>query len=611
VQFPNGKWKFRPRDLVLCNVQPGSYVRWSESDEDIEAGELGKATGEINDSGKVKVAFAKGTWSFKPDTLIPFDIQLGAFVRWDKGNEDVKKKDLGQVVGIKVADGSLRVQFPAGRWKFRPEELTLCRIQPGHLVTWVRWDEDIGRGDIGEVVRLDDNKLSIQWPQLHWSMRTDEVEKFRFQKGDRVQWTKSDDDIPQGHMGYVMSVYYDEDDSGKTTGNRLNVKWPNGRWNMKPYSLLPLNFDVDGANQLKLSFKRFDKNGDGKLSEEELVGVLSHLGGEGGAGLAPEECKQLFEALDRDSNGKLTVDEFLDYVFSDASAAARMVLADGFSLDAFFGFPEEGPDVVSDDDEPKMKSMAFEGFEEMKSSVPPEAAGGIDGDTEVSRTEWATAMLNVGVPRAAALTCFDEVLRELGGNGDALRLKDLAGELNGLVGAAGIEELRAPIGQVKNGEVRVIDLNTPSEDVRLERDLAQKTGIDGLMYHLFCHNQSLKDAAAHLPEAMLSELERKVLSEMGAGQLVERVLSAWECSHTLSAVASWQRARESCKREVQEIIKQCKVHGTKFTDDSFNPLKNEKEVLYVDKEHLCSPKEFFFSDGNGGPNSLEEGHGHC
>ena len=40
-----------------------------------------KSKGEINDSGKVKVAFAKGTWSFKPDTLIPLEMQLGAFVR--------------------------------------------------------------------------------------------------------------------------------------------------------------------------------------------------------------------------------------------------------------------------------------------------------------------------------------------------------------------------------------------------------------------------------------------------------------------------------------------------------------------------------------------------
>ena len=47
-----------------------------------------------------------------------------------------------------------------------------------------------------------------------------------------------------------------------------------------------------------------------------------------------------------------------------------------------------------------------------KSVVPSESAVGIDGDTEVSRVEWATAMLSVGVPRAAALTSFEAVTQE-------------------------------------------------------------------------------------------------------------------------------------------------------------------------------------------------------
>ena len=55
-------------------------------------------------------------------------------------------------------------------------------------------------------------------------------------------------------------------------------------------------------------------------------------------------------------------------------------------------------------------------------------------------------------------------------------------------------------------------------------------------------------------------------------------------SDTLSAVASWQSARESCKREVQAIIDRCKSEGTAFRDESWNPLKNEAEVLYVDRK---------------------------
>ena len=53
--------------------------------------------------------------------------------------------------------------------------------------------------------------------------------------------------------------------------------------------------------------------------------------------------------------------EFIDYVFSDASGGAKMVLADGFGLDAFLGFAgqeEEShykPDEADEDDMGKMK----------------------------------------------------------------------------------------------------------------------------------------------------------------------------------------------------------------------------------------------------------------
>ena len=39
------------------------------------------------------------------------------------------------------------------------------------------------------------------------------------------------------------------------------------------------------------------------------------------------------------------------------------------------------------------------------------------------------------------------------------------------------------------------------------------------------------------------------------------VLQGWASSQTLSAAGSWQRARECCQREVQQIIDQCKEEG--------------------------------------------------
>eukprot|EP00435_Cladocopium_sp_Y103_P043636 s1035_g12.t1 len=580
VSFPNGTWSFRARDLVKCQVQPGSYVQWTESDDDVAVGEIGEVTGEVSDSGKVKVAFSKGTWSFKSDQLILFELQLGAFVKWENIDEDVPKGDIGQVVGIKVSSNRLRVQFPKGRWKFKANELSSCRIQPGDLVVWCQEDEDIPRGDIGEVIRLNGRRLSIQWPKGHWSMRMTEVDKFKFQKGDRVQWTKSDDDVPEGCVGVVLGVRYAED-----SGKRLYVNWPNGRWSFKPHTLVALNFDVEGANQLKLSFKRFDANGDGKLSEEEFVNVLSKLG-EGG-GLAPEECKQLFQALDKDGNGRLTVNEFIDYVFSDASKAAKMVLADGFGLNEFVGLPErkDYDDDFNDDEilDAGMKGQPMDRPPELKSSYSPEATEGIDADTEISKAEWATAMLTVGVPRAAAVTSFEAVQEEKFGK-EILRLKDLAAELNGMGGPAGVEELRGAVGKVKHGEVDTIDLDTPSEEVEAERDLARKSGLDGLVFYICYHGKSREDAVKLLPDAKLSALEQKVLGEMSEEDLLKAVTDCWKRAPNLSAVASWQRARENCQREVQEIIDRCKEEGCRFRDKSFDPVEDQANVLYVDKK---------------------------
>ena len=66
----------------------------------------------------------------------------------------------------------------------------------------------------------------------HWSMRMNEIRTCGFQKGDRVQWTNSDDDIPEGDIGIVMGVKYKED-----SGNKLYVNWPKGRYSMDPLFL--------------------------------------------------------------------------------------------------------------------------------------------------------------------------------------------------------------------------------------------------------------------------------------------------------------------------------------------------------------------------------------
>ena len=56
-----------------------------------------------------------------------------------------------------------------------------------------------------------------------------------FKKGDRVQWTGSDDDIPEGTVGTVVGLTRDE---------RVRVEFPKGTWG---FPSAELRAEVNGA----------------------------------------------------------------------------------------------------------------------------------------------------------------------------------------------------------------------------------------------------------------------------------------------------------------------------------------------------------------------------
>lgn len=214
-------------------------------------------------------------------------------------------------------------------------------------------------------------------------MKPIELEKVAFQRDDRVQWTGADDDIPKGHIGQVMGVKY----VGKgNAGKSLYVRFPNGFWSFKPHQLKYINLDNDAVNELKATFKRFDKNGDGKLSLEEMSAVLGNLGG---GCLSDDECKQLFDALDKDGNGKLTADEFIDYVFgTEVSGSQKKLLSDGFGLSGMAGINDDESEEDDDDDDPNSGGGGGnQDHDQLNFDVTFDAEDkeGIDGDTMVTK----------------------------------------------------------------------------------------------------------------------------------------------------------------------------------------------------------------------------------
>lgn len=59
--------------------------------------------------------------------------------------------------------------------------------------------------------------------------------------------------------------------------------------------------EIDHRNRV---FRLLDKNGDGKLSIEELIEVMEELGAQG------EDAREMMEVLDSNSDGSLSTDEF-------------------------------------------------------------------------------------------------------------------------------------------------------------------------------------------------------------------------------------------------------------------------------------------------------------
>jgi len=583
VKFPNGAWNFKPEQLVRAPFQLHTLVQWKRHDDDVEQGEVGQVIAGPNDDGRIKVQFVKGAWRFPTKDLFPIEMQLGSFVTWQKHDEDIPKGDVGEVVKVKVETGRLVVQFPKGRWGLKVKEIRMYSLQPGEFVHWKRCDEDIDRGDIGEIVRIAEgkSKFRVQWPKGVWTMSPKELEKLSFQRDDRVQLKEASDDVPQGQIGQIMGVQYNGDGAGK----KLFARFANGCCAFSPEKLKYINLDNDSVNELKATFKRFDKNGDGKLSLEELSSVLKNLNGDG-SGLSDDECGELFSALDKDGNGKLTADEFIDYVFgTEVSGSNQKLLGDGFGLPGVLGVADDDNIAdESDDDDPNSgggggtQDVVQQNF---SVTYDEEDKEDIDGETMVTKAEWASAMLSVGVCRAAAVESFEGALADLG-EGEEVAVKYLAMELNGM-GKAGIEELRGAVGRVKKGKVPVVDLETPSEESDFEVELARKTGLDGLLRHLQVKNKSPQDAVSELAEAKLSALETKVLGGLG-DDLPMFTARAASYPDTLSAVSSWQRAREHCRKEVQEIIERCQGSGEKFVDTTFDPNADENFVMYVDKE---------------------------
>ncbi|CAE7656744.1 DEK1, partial [Symbiodinium necroappetens] len=82
VEVKGEDQKYKPKKLILCDFQPEMLVFWTKADDDIPRGHLGVVLKDLNDSGRVKVKFPKGSWRFKPSEIVRAPIQPQSYVQW-------------------------------------------------------------------------------------------------------------------------------------------------------------------------------------------------------------------------------------------------------------------------------------------------------------------------------------------------------------------------------------------------------------------------------------------------------------------------------------------------------------------------------------------------
>lgn len=63
------------------------------------------------------------------------------------------------------------------------------------------------------------------------------------------------------------------------------------------------------TDEIEKVFKRFDSNGDGKISSSELCDVLSALG----SSPSPDDLRRMMSELDSDGDGFIDLKEFVDF----------------------------------------------------------------------------------------------------------------------------------------------------------------------------------------------------------------------------------------------------------------------------------------------------------
>lgn len=134
-------------------------------------------------------------------------------------------------------------------------------------------------------------------------------------------FTRGSLEIPSKQIGYVLRILGQnptEDDIVEMV-MKADCDWE-GSMNMEDFMMVAQEIITKSCNQLddvKAAFRVFDYDNDGSISREELKEAMVNLGQR----CTEEEFAVMFAEADKNKNGRIDFDEFVDMMLPSANAA--------------------------------------------------------------------------------------------------------------------------------------------------------------------------------------------------------------------------------------------------------------------------------------------------
>lgn len=135
-------------------------------------------------------------------------------------------------------------------------------------------------------------------------------------------------------------------------------------------------------------FKAFDKNGDGKLSMQEVKeGYLEHYG----KIMSDEEVETMFNAVDTDRSGFIDYSEFVVAAMNESQLTTNEKLQAAFKM-----FDKDGSGIISPDEIKDV--LSFGGTNQLSKQSIEAIVKQVDenGDGEISFEEFVDMMKKLG-----------------------------------------------------------------------------------------------------------------------------------------------------------------------------------------------------------------------